>query len=326
METVRTPRRRLFNRRRFLATGTVAGVGSAAWAGTSSSWGARFLRERAGEIGRDVPAAPHTPDPSSWDDNAITLAWLGHATVLINFYGMRILTDPTLFLRIGVDVGLGTVGPLRLVRCALDAEALPEIDLVLVSHAHFDHLDTPSLAAVRGRPAAVLSAATSDLLPRRHYSSVTELRWNETTRVTTPRGDAQVRALEVKHWGARIRRDTHRGYGGFVVEREGRRLLIGGDTAQTAAFRSHRTHGPYAAAVMPVGAYNPWIHNHCTPEEAVRMADAAGARLFVPVHHQSFRLSREPVGEPIERTQEALAKEQDRLAVRELGQTVVIAG
>lgn len=326
METVRTPRRRLFNRRRFLATGTVAGVGSAAWAGTSSSWGARFLRERAGEIGREVPAAPHTPDPSSWTDNAITLAWLGHATVLINFYGMRILTDPTLFLRIGVDVGLGTVGPLRLVRCALEAEALPEIDLVLVSHAHFDHLDTPSLAAVRGRPAAVMAAATSDLLPRRHYSSVTELRWNDTTRVKTRRGDAQVRALEVKHWGARIRRDTHRGYGGFVVEREGRRLLIGGDTAQTAAFRSHRTHGPYEAAVMPVGAYNPWVHNHCTPEEAVRMADAAGARLFVPVHHQSFRLSREPVGEPIERTQEALAKEQDRLAVRELGQTVVIAG
>lgn len=326
METVRTPRRRLFNRRKFLATGTVAGVGSAAWAGTSSSWGARFLRERAGEIGREVPAAPHTPDPSSWDDNAITLAWLGHATVLINFYGMRILTDPTLFLRIGVDVGLGTVGPLRLVRCALDAEALPEIDLVLVSHAHFDHLDTPSLAAVGGRPAAVMAAATSDLLPRRHYSSVTELRWNDTTRVKTPRGDAQVRALEVKHWGARIRRDTHRGYGGFVVEREGRRLLIGGDTAQTAAFRSHRTHGPYEAAVMPVGAYDPWVHNHCTPEEAVRMADAAGARLFVPVHHQSFRLSREPVGEPIERTQEALAKEQDRLAVRELGQTVVIAG
>lgn len=326
MDTVRTPRRRLFNRRRFLATGTVAGVGSAAWAGTSSSWGARFLRERAGEIGREVPAAPHTPDPSSWTDNAITLAWLGHATVLINFYGMRILTDPTLFLRIGVDVGLGTVGPLRLVRCALEAEALPEIDLVLVSHAHFDHLDTPSLAAVRGRPAAVMAAATSDLLPRRHYSSVTELRWNDTTRVNTPRGDAQVRALEVKHWGARIRRDTHRGYCGFVVEREGRRLLIGGDTAQSAAFRSHRTHGPYEAAVMPVGAYNPWVHNHCTPEEAVRMADAAGARLFVPVHHQSFRLSREPVGEPIERTQEALAKEQDRLAVRELGHTVVIAG
>lgn len=324
METPRTPRRRLFSRRRFLATGAVASAGGAAWASTSSSWEARFIRERLGEFGRDVPAAPHTPVPSAWSDNAITLAWLGHATVLINFYGMRILTDPTLFTRIGVDVGVGTLGPLRLVRCALTPDALPEIDLVLVSHAHFDHLDTPSLAAVRGRPAAVMAASTSDLLPRRHYASVEELRWNETTRVNTPRGDAEVRALEVKHWGARIRRDTHRGYTGFVVEREGRRLLIGGDTAQTDAFRSHRTHGPFEAAIMPIGAYEPWVRNHCTPEQAVVMADAAGARLFVPVHHLSFKLSREPVGEPIERTQQALAQEADRLALRDLGETVVL--
>lgn len=326
MSASHPPRRRLFNRRKFLATGTVAGVGSAAWASTSSSWYARFLRERVGEIGRDVPAAPHVPDPSRWDDNAITLAWLGHATVLINFYGMRILTDPALFLRVGADVGLGTIGPLRLVRPALDPDQLPEIDLVLVTHAHFDHLDTPSLAAVRGRPAAVMAPHTSDLLPRDPYSSVSELRWRESTRVRTPRGDAQVHGLEVRHWGARVRSDTYRGYTGFAIEREGRRLLIGGDTAQTDAFRSHRAHGPFEAAVMPIGAYDPWVHNHCTPEQAVAMADAAGARLFIPVHHRSFKLSREPVDEPIERAEAALASEEGRLAIREIGQTVDVVG
>ncbi len=326
MDRVLTPGQRLLTRRTFLTAGSMAGAGGAAWIGTSASWGARFLRERVGEIGREVPAAPHTPDPLAWADNGITLAWLGHATVLINFYGMRILTDPALFPRIGADLGLGTLGPLRLVQCALGPGALPDIDLVLVSHAHFDHLDTPSLAAIRGKPAAVMATATSDLLPRRHYSSVTELRWDESTRVVTSRGDAHVRAIEVRHWGARIRRDTHRGYTGFVVEREGRRLLIGGDTAQTRAFRSHRRYGPYEAAVMPVGAYNPWVTNHCTPEQAVAMADAAHARLFVPVHHQSFRLSREPVDEPIERTQVALAQEMDRLAISEIGQTVVLDG
>ena len=76
---------------------------------------------------------------------------------------------------------------------------------------------------------------------------------------------------------------------------------------------------------MPVGAYDPWINNHCTPEQAVRMADAAGARLFVPVHHKSFKLSREPVDEPLARTEAALAQERDRLALRETGETVVIA-
>jgi L-ascorbate metabolism protein UlaG (beta-lactamase superfamily) len=92
----------------------------------------------------------------------------------------------------------------------------------------------------------------------------------------------------------------------------------------TPIFRDHRRFGPFDAAVMPIGAYNPWINNHCTPEQAVTMADAAGARLIVPVHHQSFRLSNEGFMEPIERIQEALAKEQDRLAMSAIGQTIVI--
>jgi L-ascorbate metabolism protein UlaG (beta-lactamase superfamily) len=314
---------RPFTRRALLGSGALAGAG-AAWTAVSDSWSARFLRARMAEFGQDVPAAPHAPTPSGWVDNAITLAWLGHATVLINFYGVGILTDPVLFNRIGVDLGIGSLGPQRLVRCALAPEALPDIDLVLVSHAHFDHLDTPSLAAVRGRPAVVMAAATADLLPRSYYSAVHELRWDESVTVTTPRGDARVRAIEVKHWGARIQRDTHRGYGGFVVEREGRRLLIGGDTANTAAFAGHRRYGPFEAAVMPIGAYDPWINNHCTPEQAVAMADAASARLFLPVHHRSFNLSREPVLDPITRAERMLDAERGRLGWRDIGETVTL--
>jgi len=314
---------RLWNRRKLLATAALAGAG-AAWTGTSSSWGARFVRGRLAEFGREVAPAPFKPEPARWDDNRITLAWLGHATVLVNFYGLRLITDPALFPRIGVDLGIGSLGPLRLVQCALTPDELPEIDLVLVSHAHFDHLDTPSLAAIPGRPAAVMAPETSDLLPRHRYVSVQELRWNESARVSTPRGEALVRAIEVKHWGARLRRDTYRGYTGFIVEREGRRLLVGGDTARTGAFDAHRRFGPFDAAVMPIGAYDPWIHAHCTPEQAVAMADAAGARLFVPVHHRSFQLSREPFDEPIQRAEHALREERDRLGLREIGQTVVI--
>jgi L-ascorbate metabolism protein UlaG (beta-lactamase superfamily) len=313
------------NRRGLLATGALAGAG-AAWTSLSESWSARFLRARMAEVGHDVPAAAHVPTPATWHDNAVTIAWLGHATVLINLYGLWILTDPVLFNRIGVDLGIGSLGPQRLVQCALRPDALPDIDLVLVSHAHFDHLDTPSLAVIRGAPVAVMAAATSDLLPRRRYSAVHELRWDESIRITTPHGDAVVRAIEVKHWGARIQRDTHRGYTGFIVAREGRRLLIGGDTALTSTFRDHRRFGPFEAAVMPIGAYDPWITNHCTPEQAVTMADAAGARVFVPVHHRSFSLSREPVDEPIARTERMLAAERGRLGLREIGETLVISG
>ena len=158
----------------------------------------------------------------------------------------------------------------------------------------------------------------------RTYSSVHELRWNESARLVTPRGEALVRSIEVKHWGARIGRDIHRGYTGFIVEREGRKLLIGGDTAHTDVFRSHRRFGPFDAAVMPIGAYNPWIRNHCNPEQAVAMADAAGARVFVPVHHQSFQLS--PATHRAHRRAHALREERDRLGLREIGQTVVIPG
>jgi L-ascorbate metabolism protein UlaG (beta-lactamase superfamily) len=277
------------------------------------------------EIGRTLPSPQHKPNPQAWLDNAITLAWLGHSTVLINFYGVHILTDPVLFRRIGVDLGLGTLGPLRLVEPALTRGELPELDLVLVTHAHFDHLDTPSLRSVRGKPAAVMSSGTADLLPRRRYRSVTELRWNESATIDTSRGRVDVRSIEVKHWGARIVRDRWRGYGGFILEREGRRLLIAGDTALTPIFREHRRFGPFDAAVMPIGAYNPWIWAHCTPEQAIDMANAAGARLIVPVHHQTFTLSHEPATEPIERAQQALTNEPERLALHELGQTAVIA-
>jgi L-ascorbate metabolism protein UlaG (beta-lactamase superfamily) len=270
----------------------------------------------------DVLPAPHTPDPAAWSDNSITLAWLGHATVLINFYGVRVLTDPALFPRIGVDVRLTTVGPLRLTACALPAAQLLEIDVVLLSHAHFDHLDTASLRALRGHPVVVTAPKTADLVPVR---AVYEIAWNQSVRLSTRHGDLEVRAVEVKHWGARLNHDFYRGYNGYVIRREGRALLFGGDTAHTRAFAGHRRHGPYEAAIMPIGAYDPYIYNHCTPEQAVAMADAAGARLFVPIHHKTFRLSEERFNEPIERAEAALVKERDRLAVREVGDTVVIA-
>jgi L-ascorbate metabolism protein UlaG (beta-lactamase superfamily) len=270
----------------------------------------------------DVLPAPHTPDQAAWSDNSITLAWLGHATVLINFYGVRVLTDPALFPRIGVDVRLTTVGPLRLTACALPAAQLLEIDVVLLSHAHFDHLDTASLRALRGHPVVVTAPKTADLVPVR---AVYEIAWNQSVRLSTRHGDLEVRAIEVKHWGARLNHDFYRGYNGYVIRREGRALLFGGDTAHTRAFAGHRRHGPYEAAIMPIGAYDPYIYNHCTPEQAVAMADAAGARLFVPIHHKTFRLSEERFNEPIERAEAALVKERERLAVREVGDTVVIA-
>jgi L-ascorbate metabolism protein UlaG (beta-lactamase superfamily) len=137
------------------------------------------------------------------------------------------------------------------------------------------------------------------------------------------KGGLSVKAIEVKHWGQRWPNGAKRGYNGYTLHREGKSLLFGGDTANTPALAEAKSRGPFQAAVMPIGAYQPWIWNHCTPEQALEMANAAGANYIVPVHHQTFKLSDEPALEPIERLQEALAKEPERLALRQIGETFV---
>jgi L-ascorbate metabolism protein UlaG (beta-lactamase superfamily) len=98
-------------------------------------------------------------------------------------------------------------------------------------------------------------------------------------------------------------------------------VLFGGDTALTPLFDGLRSRGPFRIAIMPIGAYQPWIWNHCTPEEALEMANRASAEYLLPVHHQTFKLSDEPMLEPIERLQEAISSEPERLAVTHVGQT-----
>ena len=113
--------------------------------------------------------------------------------------------------------------------------------------------------------------------------------------------------------------DTYRGYNGYTIEAGRYRVLFGGDTAMTTHLRPLRSSRAFDLAVMPVGAYDPWIHYHCTPEQAWQMANEAGTEFFLPVHHQTFALSREPYFEPIERVQAAAGNHPDRVAVDRIG-------
>jgi L-ascorbate metabolism protein UlaG (beta-lactamase superfamily) len=218
---------------------------------------------------------------------------------------------------VGLGMGPVTLGLKRLVYPALVAAELPKIDLVLLSHAHFDHFDVPSLRALEARGTEVVTAArTGDLLRTSRWSKVHELGWGD----RVPVGPAVVRAFEVNHWGARMRSDTYRGFNGYTLEVGRRRVLFGGDTAVTDKFRALRSSQARDLAIMPVGAYDPWIHYHCTPEQAWRMAEEAGAEFVLPVHHQTFALSREPYLEPIDRTYGAAGNRPDRVAVDRIGQ------
>jgi L-ascorbate metabolism protein UlaG (beta-lactamase superfamily) len=287
-------------------------------------WLGRLFREWTVESWRRIAPAFGKPEPSQWRDTQVTIAWLGHSTVLINFFGVTILTDPVLFSRVGIRLPGITVGPKRLTTPALKFDELPQIDLILLSHAHFDHLDLRTLRCFDESTRVVTARATSDLLKRTRISDITELDWGQSKSLSVAAGEMVITAFPVKHWGARTQHDTHRGYNGYLIERKERRIIFAGDTAMTDSFAELRRHGPIDVAIVPISAYNPWIQSHSTPEQAVQMANAAGARFIVPVHHQTFRLSLEPFREPIERFQVALSATPERLALREIGETFVL--
>jgi len=276
-----------------------------------------FWQQYAREFRRPILATPDRPDPRRWPDEGLHAAWLGHSTVLLKVDGVTIVTDPVFSDRVGLSLGPLTLGLKRLTAPALPESQLPHADLILLSHAHMDHLDLPSLHALEHRKTRVITAPkTSDLLRVSRYSEVTELAWGERANIS----GVTVNAVEVNHWGARMRTDTYRGYNGYLIETERYRILFGGDTANTSAFRALRTSKPLNLAIMPIGAYNPWIYYHCTPEQAWRMGNEAGAEFFIPVHHQTFQLSREPFYEPIERFQQAAGRSSDRVALTRIGQ------
>ncbi len=287
-------------------------------------WASSLWREAIFDSGRAIAPAFAKPNPAQWSDERLTAAWLGHATVLINFFGVWILTDPALFARVGVRLPRITIGPKRLTAPALTINELPRIDLVLLSHAHFDHFDLRTLHRFDSSTKVVTAPRTRNLLGWTRLREVTELRWGESTSISTRAGNIDVAAFRVLHWGSRMQHDDYRGYNGYLFERNGHRIIFSGDTARTDSFAELRSRGRIDLAIMSIGCYNPWIRTHCNPEEAVQMADAAGARFLMPVHHQTFRLSFEPFREPIERFELALQRTPERIALREIGETFVL--
>jgi L-ascorbate metabolism protein UlaG (beta-lactamase superfamily) len=279
-----------------------------------------FWRRVSQDLKRDVVVPARSPQIAAWTSTGIHATWIGHSTVLLSIDGFTILTDPVFSKRIGLGIGPVTVGFKRLVGPAISLREIPTPDLILLSHAHMDHFDLPTLRKLENpRTTVITAASTRDLLrgsqsdPR--YAAIHELRWNETTQV----GAASIHAFEVRHWGARMRSDTQRGYNGYVIEAGKYRVVFGGDTAFTDSFKQIRTSRTVDLAIMPIGAYDPWIHAHCTPEQALAMANHAGAEFVLPVHHRTFQLSREPDREPLDRLLSAAGSDDHRICIRDFG-------
>lgn len=218
----------------------------------------------------------------------IGLTWIGHASFLIRAGGRNILIDPNWANWLKVIK--------RLRKPGIPIHDLPDIDLVLVTHAHFDHLDRKTLRTVARDQPIVVPVGVGNLVHDLGFRDVHELdEWQ----------DLDVEGIRVTltpcaHWGARVLHDAHRGYGGFLIEHAGRSVYHCGDSAYFDGFREIGRRRRIDVALLPIGAYDPPSGRevHMTPEEAMRAFLDLGADWLVPMHFGSFRLSYEPLQEP----------------------------
>jgi L-ascorbate metabolism protein UlaG (beta-lactamase superfamily) len=178
-----------------------------------------------------------------------------------------------------------------------------------------DHTDLGTLRFLRRDIPMVVQSGNRDLVGR--FRLVHELAWGESIDL----GGVRIESTEARHWGARMITDKHRGYGGYLIQKAGRTVLFAGDTAYTDVLTKLGRRGRIDLAILPIGAYDPWIANHASPEQAWAMFRALGAEYVLPIHHSTFRLSREPVDEPLERFLAAAGQDGWRVVGAKVGAT-----
>jgi L-ascorbate metabolism protein UlaG (beta-lactamase superfamily) len=229
----------------------------------------------------------------------VAITWIGHASFLVQFTDLNVLIDPNfanwLFLL------------KRLKRSGLRLKDLPPIDLVLLTHGHFDHFHKPTLRRLPHPKIAVMPWGMGDLAYNLGFGRIVELEWWE----SFSHRNWTVTLTPCRHWGARVLGDRHRGYGGFVLEHQGRSLYHAGDSAYFEGFKEIGRNCAPEIALLPIGAYHPasFRRVHMGPDEAIRVFKDLRAQWFVPMHYGAFRLSFEDMDEP-PRWLRQLAEEQ----------------
>lgn len=285
------------------------------------------LRKRArafGTLVRHSAVTPRTGEshkPKLVSNGEMGVTFIGHASFFLQLGGQNILVDPNFAPWLFVLK--------RLRKPGVRVRDLPPIDLVLVTHAHFDHLHRPSLRAIvdhtlgqRGKaPTIVVPRHVFDLISDLGFADVVELDWwghyrHESVTVTH---------VPSRHWGARIIKDAHRGYGGYVLDDGIHSVYHAGDTAYFSGFRDIGERLSPEVALLPIGAYNPptFRNVHADPADATRAFLDLNSRWMIPMHYGTFRLSHEPIDEPLQLLEKEARQAgiEDRVVVMEEGVT-----
>ena len=228
--------------------------------------------------------------------------WIGHSTFLINNGDLTILTDPIFSERASP---LNFAGPKRLIKPVIKIKDLPEVDVITISHNHYDHLDINSLRKIQKKfPNVKILVPKGDLKLLRNYNLNNgfeflwweEIAFNNTKFIFTP----------AQHWSARGLRDRNKSlWGSWFIKNEDKNIFHAGDTGYSEDFIEIRNRlGAVDFAMIPIGAYDPqWFmsYSHVNPEEALNIAKDLDAKISIGMHWGTFILTDEPVLEPRER-------------------------
>lgn len=260
----------------------------------------------------------HRVKPSSWDEGAVTYSWLGHTTVLLNIYGTEILTDPVLLDRIGPpEIFDNLFGIKRLVKLPLQLKDLKDIDLVLVSHPHFDHLDLASLDSLNEVTSyrLVVPALNKQLLSD-DLPDIIELDWAGRAPEVMHYENLTIRAFRVEHYGYAPwgERDVKRGFNGYLIstdDKAGKQKHVAffGDTSYLRyrddtgdmlkkplsidwrkKFPSSVLRSGIDLCIIPIGD-STYYWNHISPQNAVTLSEELNCRKLLPVHYATFLLT-----------------------------------
>lgn len=288
----------------------------------------RFLADWARSPTREVnfPLAQNDPEFLKTNRSEATLTWIGHASFLIQISGLNILTDPHLTARASP---VGFAGPKRWVEPGLRFDDLPPIDIIVISHNHYDHLDIDTVTRLfemqpDAPPQFFVPLGLKDWFHDLGIHSVTEMDWWQETDYKK----ARIGPLPVQHFSGRGAADRNETlWAGWLLKIAGKKLFFAGDTGYSRDFLDiHERHGDIDFALIPIGAYDPRSFMkpmHVDPEEAVQIFNDLQARYAVGMHWGTFRLTLEDMDEPPQRlatAREAAAIPEDRFFVMQHGE------
>jgi len=297
-----------------------------------------FLKWRLKRIGKNIPDPDDYRFPRAENDpvflkdnrSKITVTWIGHATLLLQLDGKNILTDPHFSERASP---VQWAGPKRAVPPGLSIEELPPIDIVVISHDHYDSLDSGSIERLRDREGGdrtvfCVPLGLSGWFADRRVTRIVELDWWE----QHSQNGCTVTAVPVQHWSKRTPFSQNRTlWAGWIVASDRFRFFFCGDTGYSPIFKDiGKKYGPFDLAAIPIGAYEPrWFmrHHHINPEEALQVHLDIRSKKSVAIHWGTFILTDEPLDEPPVRLEKVLTEHHlslEDFTVLKHGETIIL--